>query len=147
MSLSILLLACDNKTPNEMYKSKITIPLLKECKDFTNQYLQSINDNRFTYLFLDIDYILPSSPNIIGFVEIKSEVLSKQELMARANTFIIDCYPESKTTISKHKNDSGEHLMKIISLNDRMNRYSYIVNTENEIYLYINRRMKQSDSN
>jgi len=93
----------DNKANNELI-----VPLLSECETNVKMLLKKL---KVDFDIIKSDITLKSHPSISGFIRLKSEHESKQELNYISNTFMADCYPISPLTIEKN---DPKNLLKIL---------------------------------
>lgn len=140
VSLAFLSACTDEGSADGVEQEKLIIPLLEECEQYVKTYLDSIPEAiGVSYSIVKSDYELRAIPSLSGYIEIRGARYNKDQLMATANTFILACYPESRTTIDKNQDNAGKALMNALEMNRRLGaNKNYIVDDEDKIHIFIN---------
>jgi len=81
---------------------KYRLPILSECKEFTERYLTSRNDLNFKYYKFDSS--MDSHREVAGFVEIWGRKIDRNEFSKIRNLISFKCGTNSSQVISENSN-------------------------------------------
>ncbi len=136
-----LLAGCADKQADSSVHSKLVLPILEECEQPAYSYFDSLPQALgVTYSVTKVDYEVRAIPKLIGYIEVQSSKHNKDQLITLVNTFTLGCYPESKTTISKNSQNTGNEFLNALTVNRRLGiRNIYVVDSESELSVFVNR--------
>ncbi len=135
---ALLLIGC-TEAGSKTSDAKVVVPLLKECDAHVKTVLGRIPASmEVSHSITYVDEVLPSHPNVVGYVEMRSPRGDKNRLIAIANSFRTQCYPESRSEIDVKASDAGRKLLDALELfriAGAENRY--IVDAGDRLLIYV----------
>jgi hypothetical protein len=118
-------------------ETSYSVPLLKECEQTAENYMSRLADRfNLSYKLVKFDQVLPSHPEIIGYIDVRSDTQDSAALEGKVNALILDCYPISKIRIDGGP-DMGDELVRILEENRRLGLKSYVVPDETGATVFI----------
>ncbi|MDF1819772.1 MAG: hypothetical protein P1U54_14120 [Immundisolibacteraceae bacterium] len=132
----VFLSGCNNSGPSPQLVYRF--PLIAKCEEKANQILDRIPKSVGFYHSINIfDKTVPSSPSVIGYVEVSTDEGDVIHLKGISNAIMGDCYPMAKESISKTGLKWGEKLQNSIdSFNKLGIGETYVVIGDKEIEVY-----------
>ena len=122
---------------NESYKYSFRLPLLNSCESYANKKLRELSrQSGYVFEIVKYDEVLPSHPDMVGYIELKSNHIQRNILASDIGSVIVNCYPRTVSTVNKVGDYSGK-VSDVIELNERMGiEKSYIVDVGDKIEIH-----------
>jgi len=83
-------------------KYSYAVPLLEECVSPVENILKEYTGKfDLEYEIIEFGKVIKSHPDVVGYVKLLSDSIDVDGLDRKANAFLLDCYPQSRTSIRK----------------------------------------------